>query len=103
MANNQNNVDNSGAAVVCGHCVSGEYPILYGERSETDDPVDSGWQFLCNSGLEERIEEAQIWSLNSILRKEPSLVAFVELPPGTIVWRDNINTAWQTVFDESVK
>ena len=89
-----NETNASGSVVVCSH-VAGGYPILHAERSEPDEPVDTGWQFVCNSGLDEDIETAQIWSLNEVLAVEPSLSALINLPPGTQLHRENRSSPWQ--------
>jgi hypothetical protein len=90
----------SGAVIVCSHVAAG-YPVLLAERSEPDDPLDTGWQFVCGSALEEDVETAQVWTLNELLAREPSLKAFIEQPPGTQLRRDNRSASWHVVNSES--
>ncbi len=85
----------SGAAIVCSHVSSGKYPILLAERSEPGETVDTGWQFVCNSGEEENIETAKVWALNEILALEPTLISLMDLPPGTVLQRDSANSPWK--------
>lgn len=47
------------AAMVCVHVARGA-PILRAIRDEPLEEADSGWQFLCNSGEDEREAEAQV-------------------------------------------
>jgi hypothetical protein len=91
------NVDCSGSAIVCGHIALSRYPILFAERSESEHAIDSGWQFLCNAGFEEDVETAQVWSLNDVLAFEPSLKPFMGLPPGTQIMRQGRSSSWQAV------
>lgn len=95
MEHNQEDIDDSGAVVVCGHVASGQYSILYAERSESDDPVDSGWQFLCNSGLDEDIDQAKMWSINEVLDMEPGIRPFLDNPSGTILIRESTSESWE--------
>ena len=87
----------SGAAIVCSHVSSGKQPILLAERSEPDEAVDTGWQFVCNSGEEENIETAKLWALDEVLALEPSLRGFIDLPPGTELQRDSASSSWKIV------
>jgi hypothetical protein len=81
-------------AIVCSHVASGEYPICYATRDEPMDPEDSGWQFLCNSGLEEDLADAQIWGIDEVLKLEQSLKEYVNSPIGTQLLRANSDAAW---------
>jgi hypothetical protein len=92
-----------GAVIVCSHVASREYPILLAERSESDDPEDTGWQFVCNAGFEETTETAEVWLLENVLKMEPSLRDYIILPPGTTVIRDNPSSPWQTARTEDMK
>jgi hypothetical protein len=87
----------SGAAIVCSHVASGKYPILIAERSEPDEPVDTGWQFVCNAGFEENVDSAQVWALDEVLESEPSLSQFMNLPPGTELHRLDLNSPWKVI------
>lgn len=61
------------------------------------DPEDSGWQFLCDSGAEERIEDAQIWSIAQVVKYDPSMADFVKSPTGTVMCRVDSGLDWQSV------
>jgi hypothetical protein len=86
--------DSSGAAIVCTHVASGLYPILLAERSDPLDNVDSGWSFVCNAGLNENQDEYQVWSINNVLGKDPSLRQYLELEVGTVLVRRDGLAAW---------
>ena len=80
-------------AIVCAHVAAGE-PILLARRSEPIDPDDSGWQFLCNSGADEKIEDANIWKITQVTESDPSILKFVDAPVGTILSRKNQHSEW---------
>ena len=86
--------DMSGAAIVCVHVAKKNYPILMARRDEPVSDVDSGWQFLCNSGADENMEEAQTWSINEVIRIEPSLQRYLAHPEGTTIFRKGKDTEW---------
>jgi len=92
-----------GAVVVCTHVASGKFPILLAERSESDDPTDTGWQFVCNAGFEETAETAEIWLLDEVLKIEPSLRDYIILPPGSALVRENPSSPWEPATAEEVK
>jgi hypothetical protein len=81
------------AAFVCGEVAQREAPILHAERTEPDDPADSGWQFLCGRESED-IATAQIWALHEVVELEPSLLPYVSLPVGTVLTRHTGSDAW---------
>jgi hypothetical protein len=87
--------NDSGAVIVCSHVASKNYPILLAERSEPEEAADTGWQFVCNSGLDENIESAQVWALDEIVALEPSLKQLLDQPPGTQLIRNDVNSPWQ--------
>src|SRR5687768_12008760 len=91
----------AGAAIVCAHVALERLPILLAERSEPDEPLDTGWQFLCNSGADEPTAGAQIWALGEVLMVEPSLSEFVNLPPGTQLTRKSADSPWIVSKHES--
>lgn len=88
-------VNYSGSAIVCSHVASGQYPILFAERSEPDEPTDTGWQFLCNSGMEENLSTARVWALDEVVMLEPTLRDCVRLPPGTQLCREHGSATWK--------
>lgn len=97
-----NEENRRGAVVVCTHVASGKFPILLAERSESDDPSDTGWQFVCNAGFEETAATGQIWLLEEVLRIEPSLRDYIILRPGTCLIRDNPSSPWEDVTAEDM-
>jgi hypothetical protein len=86
--------DNSGAAIVCVHVALQGLPIMLAIRSTPQVPEDSGWQFVCRSEADEVEETAQVWSLNEVLKNEPTLLQFLEMPIGTRITRDDIKSPW---------
>lgn len=84
----------SGAVIVCSHVAAGK-PILFAERSESEEEVDTGWQFVCDSGIKETIATAQVWALDEVLELEPSLRQLIDLPPGTELKRTDANSPWK--------
>lgn len=86
-------IANAGA-IVCSHVVAGE-PILRAIRDEPMDSADSGWQFLCDSGADENIENAQLWSVTQVTERDPSLLTFINSPVGTTMSRPDTNSEWK--------
>ena len=84
----------SGSAIICSHVANEKLPILFAERSEPDDAIDTGWQFVCDSGAKESLETALIWALDEVLAFEPSLRNFMHLPPGTELKRKDAKSNW---------
>ncbi|HEY6872130.1 MAG TPA: DUF2185 domain-containing protein [Geobacteraceae bacterium] len=88
-------IDISGSAIICSHVVKNNYPILLAIRDVPIESEDSGWQFLCNSGKQEKEDEAQIWSINEVLTVEPTLKEFLNSEPGAVLIRDSIKSRWR--------
>jgi hypothetical protein len=86
------------AAIVCGHIAAGE-PILYAERSEPAFEEDSGWQFLCWTGVEEDEASAQIWGLAEVARIEPTVSTFLNERAGTRYVRSDAKSLWRRFPD----
>jgi hypothetical protein len=82
------------AAIVCEHVANG-CPILRAVKDEPLEPADSGWQFVCNSGVRENEETAKVWAVHEVLEVEPTLAAFIEKPAGTILERKSANASWE--------
>lgn len=82
------------AAIVCEHVAAGNMPILRVVRDEPQDPADSGWQCLCDCGEDENIERAQVWAVEEVLRREPSLNPHFSLPAGSCVVRRGLEAEW---------
>lgn len=83
--------------VLCGHVAGKTHPPLRAVRDEPIDNVDSGWQVLCNSGAEERVEEAKLWAVEEVVALAPGLSPFLHLPAGTVVVRESEASAWRRV------
>lgn len=82
------------ASIVCSHIASG-LPMLRAIRGEPVEVADSGWQFLCDSGLDEEDDEAQVWAFFEVGEHTPSLEPYLDLPPGTIVCRTDEHSSWE--------
>src|SRR3954465_6252918 len=95
MPSKNNKMNDSGAAVVCKHVAREGYPILLASRDAPVFPEDSGWQFLCDSGQDELEEDAKAWSLDEVLRHDPTLGTIVDSPEGTTVTRTSRRAAWR--------
>ena len=89
----------SDSVPIKGIAAIGSHPILRAKRTSPCDPADSGWQFLCDSGEEEDIGLAQLWSVEEVLDLEPSLSSYLTLPVGTNVRRAHIREAWDVEID----
>ncbi len=82
------------AAIVCAHVAINKHPILRAVRDEPEMPEDSGWQFLCNSNLDEDPDMAKVWLVCEVLEFEPSLSEFIGSPPGTVLTRKSYASEW---------
>jgi hypothetical protein len=95
---NKNYVDNR-VAILCEHIANEGYPILRARKDEPLENVDSGWQFICNSGKIENEEKAQVWSITEVLEIEPSFVGYLDESPGTVLVRESIKHKWKVLKD----
>jgi hypothetical protein len=84
----------SRAAILCEHVASGEEPVRLATKDAPEDPADSGWQFLCNSGKEDRVDGAQVWLLSEVIERNPELASWLDVPVGTCLERQNEQSAW---------
>jgi hypothetical protein len=80
--------------ILCSHVSSNRLPILYGERNEPIDAADSGWQFLCNSGVDENEHDATLWAVCELVTHEPSLLPFIDKAVGTRIIRTDKGSSW---------
>ena len=87
------------AAIVCLHVANRTSPILQAVRTPRTEKSDSGWQFLCNSGQGEDFDLAEVWSIDEVLKLEPSLQSWIECPFGTTLWRASVNDEW-VIWDQ---
>lgn len=88
-------IDDSGAAILCEHVAKGKCPILKAKKDKPLRSEDSGWQFLCNSGNDEDISKAQIWSIREVLEFDPTLAGYLNQPYGTELTRENEHSRWK--------
>ena len=89
------------AAIVCGHVANEGCPIRLAIRWKPEDPDDSGWQFLCNTGKDEDPKDAQIWSVGEVLMFAPTLKRYVTQPYDIrLVWDDNNKNDWIEVKED---
>lgn len=86
-------------AILCSHIADEGLPILVAFRDEIVDPADSGWQFLCYSGKDET--DARFCSLGDVLKLEPSLEKYLNLPVGSRLARENKSSEWKELKDDS--
>jgi hypothetical protein len=93
MARKYEEVNDTGAAIVCDHVALQGLPILLAVRDEPSRPEDSGWQFLCNSGTDET--DAKVWAISEVLDLEPSLSGLLDEAPGTELIRKNVKSQWR--------
>jgi hypothetical protein len=90
-------VSDERAAIVCSHIAAEGLPILLAIRDEPIEEVDSGWQFLCNSGQDEDEEEAQIWALSEVCEHTPSLKNILESQVKGKFYRKNEKSSWKSL------
>jgi hypothetical protein len=72
--------------------------FLFAARSEPVDDADSGWQFSVDAAGGGDPDSAQIWALEEVLEREPSLRPFIALPLGAVLRRMGADDKW-TVTD----
>jgi len=90
------NVSLNAAAIVCEHVATQCCSILSAFRTEPDAPEDSGWQFFCGKVEEEDPRLAKVWLLKEVLELEPSLLEYLDMPPGIQIWRSSPKEDWLT-------
>lgn len=85
------------AAIVSRMVASRQRPILYGHRDESLEDDDSGWQFT--AGGHDDMDEGgiAIWSIDEVIELEPSILPFLNLPPGTQIARRTETQAWRVL------
>ena len=88
-------IDFSGAAIVCSHVAIDEDPILRAVRDAPVDPADSGWQFTCGRDEHTNDDEAQVWSLNHVVRNDASVREILEAPVGSRMTRREMKSNWE--------
>lgn len=86
--------DDRRAAILCSHVAEGAFPILRAVRDEPEMDEDSGWQFLCCQFEEEDPDSAKVWLICEVLENDPTLLDYIDLPPGTVLTRQNKQEPW---------
>ena len=97
MGNSMEQASLSQAVIVCEHIALDGSPILLAIRDAPTEAVDSGWQLLCNSGKNENIDRAQVWSIGTALEREGSLKGLLLLPVGARLVRHSASSEWRRV------
>lgn len=69
-------------------------PLLSAARDEPSEAVDSGWQFSSHYLGGGFSEDVQIWSVEEVLKREPSLRKFIDLPTGVKLRRESSGDEW---------
>ena len=95
MSSEDTDIDLSLAATVCMHVANDRHPILLAEKGKPIAPEDSGWQFMCNSGVEEDDDESQVWAIGEVLEFEPSLLGKLDSPSGARLVRSKPGEPWE--------
>ena len=80
--------------IVCTHISHAGLPIKVAVRSRPSVPEDSGWQFVCDSGVPEDESTAQIWRLDEVIAICPNLTPILAAPVGTS-WKQKKDGQWQ--------
>jgi hypothetical protein len=82
--------------IVCQHISIGSSEVI--RRMVRDVPIednDSGWQALCDSGKNEDMNKAQVWSIDEILAFDPSVQPILDSPYGCSFSRRDRKDAWE--------
>jgi hypothetical protein len=82
-------------AIVCTHVHEQSLPILAAQRAVPVTSKDSGWQFHCSVYDHSKEATGKVWLVSEILGKVPSLMPFIENPPGTRLQRENVSSQWE--------
>lgn len=90
---NGEDVDDSGAVIVCSHVATDGAPILLARRDHPLQPEDSGWQFVCDKDHD--MDSGKVWSIRTIVLHDPSLCALVDEPPGSEFVREWGDQPWR--------
>jgi len=96
--NDRRVINITGAAIVCSHVARDGYPVLLAKRDDPMDPDDSGWQFLCGSGVHEDEQLAQVWAVSEVVEKEPTLKGIIGSPVGSKFVRRDKTSPWTAVI-----
>lgn len=98
---NQSDVSLTCAAIVCEHIANSKDPVIcYAQRDQSEEPADSGWQFLCGRE-DEDWDKAQVWSIGEVLEISPEIKEFVNSPVGTVLARQGAGDPWNVIDEQS--
>lgn len=81
------------SAVVCGHVADERAPIRYASREEVGDG-ELEWRFECGAGAH-GADEARLWTLDEVVRYDPTTVDIVLRPRGTALARASASESWR--------
>lgn len=82
------------AVIVCGHVAKEGAPILLAVRDQPAFEEDSGWQLLYGVTDEEDESDAQVWSVKTAIKFDPSLEEIFGHPPAVTFVRSDIYVEW---------
>lgn len=84
------------AAIVCCHVLEDGLPILRMKRDPLDpeDPADSGWQFLCDSGAPEGMDTIRVVAIQEVLGSDLSIEGLIDSACGSSFIRLNPSEPW---------
>jgi hypothetical protein len=88
------------AAIVCVHVHADRLPILYAAWDPPDEPIDSGWQFLCSGDVDHESlgpEGARLWAVEEVLNREPTLRGLLAASRLRRCTRSAPGQPWRTV------
>lgn len=77
-------------------------PVRFMYRQEPDNEIDSGWRFLAGEEDDDYVDDAsnhQIWSLDSLAEKHPSIEPYLDAPPGSVFEREDADEDFEPVDD----
>jgi len=83
---------------LCPHCASGQSPISHAERVASGVKGDSGWRFYCRCGQPN--DAAQTLPLKDIIKLEPSLRNWLEMPGRVNLQRSRGKSRWEPIKEE---
>lgn len=78
-------------------------PINFMYRQKTPDgPNDSGWRFLAGTESQEYMDESDnhgIYDVNTIVNYDPTIIPYLDAPPGSVFERTGRNVKFVPVSD----
>ncbi|WP_316412262.1 immunity protein Imm33 domain-containing protein [Mesoterricola silvestris] len=82
--------------IICSHVFEDGLPILRVKRDELDpdDPSDSGWQVVCDSGVRESGDTIRIISVEEAVAIDPSIEEMLDSEVGSVFNRKSAKGPW---------